>query len=462
MLWRNSLGDFKRMRECKKDMERCKICFTCEKVGPEAGCDSCVTCQKEGPCNVCQIEGQNINRMSQPRGPTRGRQRPSWISDLTVFGTDNCNIRCKYCFIYNYPRDWNSENMSLKTGKRMCQWLLGASGPTNKCSIHWFGGEPLVNFDLMKKITLYGNKLFKGTGKTIKWGLTTNLILIDDEVNKFLKKHNYYVLCSIDGLKEGHDKYRQDYDGKGTWDRAFEGLKRVMTWNTEVTIRWTLMPDTTKYLLDGIKFYDKMGVAHIAPEFAYEVKWTKKDLFILHRELCKVIPYLIERAKEDRVILPKPFRDGLYPYFNNNRFPDRCGLGKGGVGVSSTGGLFLCHRFVDQTEHKVGDIWNGIDKKKLTDIQTSWNVNRVRKVNGKGLIECVECPARLMCNGGCIAVNWDMNKNFHIKPEVACELLKIKLNIAGRLLAEAEKEGIADKFAQQQKNKQSWDRSNWK
>lgn len=405
-------------------MEACKVCYACEKVGPQ-----------QEPCNVSMQRNKNV--------------QPIWIKDLTVFPTNKCNFACKYCFIYNYPRDWEGwVNMKLETAKRMCQWSLGRSGPHTNPSIHWFGGEPLVAFDLIKDTVEYGDKLFEGTGKSIRWGVTTNLALVTEEVNDFLRDHKFYTLCSVDGTKKSHDKYRVLRDGGGTWDQSIAGLKRILEWNDNVTVRWTVMPDTSGELLKGTKMFLDMGAKHIAPEFVYEIEWKQKDLLTLEKELNKLIPLIIREAKKDNILLIKPFRDGMWSYVNSFRMPDRCGLGKGSVGVSTSGDLFLCHRFVDQKEHKAGDIWNGLDERKLKMLWKTWDVNKVRQ-QGKNPMDCINCAARMHCHGGCLAVNWDVCGNLFEMPKAACDIELLKLRVAGNLLKELNKNRIAGKYISQ-------------
>ncbi len=405
----------------------CKLCFTCEKVGP-----------------------QGMGHQMQGRMQRGGPKRWSFIAprNLTVYPTNLCNLRCKYCFVYLYEREFgDTDIMTFETAKRMLDWYAIVS-TSPEISLHWFGGEPLVAFDLIKKATEYGDNLMKGTGKTIRWGVTSNMTLINDEVNEFLKKYNYNVLCSIDGLEEDHNKNRIRADGSDSWDDAIAGLDRVLSWNNQRTIRWTISPDTGKTIIDGTKWYfDEKKVPIIAHEFVYETEWKKGDIYRIEKKFESLIPYIVENFKNGRKLDIKVFRDGLRAYTLNMRMPDRCGLAKGDMGVDVDGNFFACHRFVDQKEHFLGNIWEGIELLKIQKLQMGWNQQKILPWSGDRE-DCVGCPGFLACNGGCLAVNFDTTGNIFKVPKTHCDILNMKVRLAGKLRKELIKEKLFGKFVE--------------
>ncbi len=390
-------------------------------------------------CTGCKPDQSNRPGSLDPGGrprPQRGRGRQQRITanSLTVFPTNRCNLACHYCFIYEYARERGNIDMSLKTGSRAVDWLLLQSTKP-QVSFHWFGGEPLVAFGLMKKVTNYGNNKTKGTGKNIRWGLTTNLTLVNDEVNAFLKKNNYNVLCSIDGTKETHDMHRVFRgSNKGSWDQAMAGLKRVLKWNAARTIRWTVAPDTAFNIAESTRFFWDMGPKHVAQEFVYETTWTKEDLENIKGQFRLLIPDIVAKATEDVRLTCKPFEDGMRSFTLIERMNarQRCGIGNNSFGLGTRGDLYRCHRFVDQPEHKVGDVFNGINMKTASGMVRDWNVHRIVPWT-RNEMTCIRCIGRMGCSAGCLAVNYDVNQSIYRPPEAYCRILRMKVELAGEL-----------------------------
>lgn len=359
--------------------------------------------------------------------------------------------------------------MSPETAKRALVWALAASGPMPQAKVHWFGYEPMMSFKLIKEMTDWGDDLLKGTLKTFKWGITSNLTLITAEANQFLKKHDFYVLCSLDGTQESHDLHRKYPDGSGSFKDAIRGFKRLMQWNKDRTVRWTIAPDTIDQIIPGTEFYLDLGTHLIAHEFVHELEWKKADLEALETELEKLIPIIIEHTrhadkpnkgkgqpqKQEKHFHPlpnfKPFRDG-WRIFSDQRMKDRCGLGRGDIGINADGEFYLCHRFVDQKPHQVGDLWKGLNTKKLTAIQKAWSTDKI--VSWRGLREdCFMCIGRQACNGACLATNWDVNGNYQQPSRAHCDLLKVKVRLAIRLEKALRAEGLLKKYNESERRK---------
>lgn len=354
--------------------------------------------------------------------------------------------------------------MTLEDGKKMLTWSLAASGPKKLVAIHWFGYEPMMSFKLIKNLTEYGDDLLKGTLKSYKWSMTSNLTLINSDVNRFLRKNKYRVLCSIDGTEESHNRYRVYPNGRGSFKDAFAGLKRLLSWDKSRTVRWTISPDTVDQILSGTELYLEHGVHHIAHEFVNEINWSKADLEALESELTKTIPLLIEHTRHAEVPKPvkgrrgrekprkdlhplpdfKPFRDG-WRIYSEQRMKDRCGLGKGDIGVNVEGEFYLCHRFVDQKPFKVGDIYKGLNLKLLKKKQAAWSTQNIVAWDGKRET-CYTCIGRMACNGACLATNWDVNKNLFQPSRSHCEILPIKVRLAIKLEKALRKENLLEKY----------------
>jgi len=381
-------------------------------------CSSCYTCQK---CVTCQI----MKGKGDGGGLTRG---PYPITGITLFPTDHCNFRCTYCFTYEYEREFTGR-MNWDTAKQSIDFLLKNSGNNRMVSIHFFGGEPLLEYDLIKRMVKYGDREAKKYNKEIRWGMTSNCSLITRDINSFLRKHKFKILASIDGWRESHNTHRVDKEGKGTFDRVIRGIKMLKEWRTP-ELRWTLTPQTLKYVSSDIRKLVDMGFSSFALEPVYEIEWTEDDYDEYERMLRDVSDFLLELAAKNKTIHVKPIVDGLLVFQLNTRMRDRCGLAKGSVGVSPSGEIFRCHRFVGQYAHKIGDVWKGIDVDKAAVINSSWDINKVHPVGDEDQEKCKNCRARVICTGGCLAVNYDLYKDIFTVPEVYCKLNEIKVKVA--------------------------------
>lgn len=459
----------------------CRICYTCQKEGnleDGTACPNCYTCQKEGTDNTImrQTTCDNPNCKNPQHqvkgglkgGPPMGRgvfgqrvhsgrgdpQHP-WINSLTLFPTNLCNLRCDYCFIYKYERNFGETvHMTMDTFKRVVPWLGMVSGPNREMTIHFFGGEPLVAFPFIKEAVEWANEYLKGTGKKMKWGVTSNMTLITDEVNEFLKEHNFNVLVSIDGMSKSHDKHRVREDGSGSWDAAIKGLDKVLEWKKDgkmPTLRWTITPDTIKGLYEGTKYFvEEKGFMNIAHEMVYEAEWDDKTLKQLEAELTKAIPFMIKKLKNGIRLDLKSYRDGMRAFTLKQRMSDRCGLAKGDCGMDVDGNVFNCHRFVDQMDHYLGNINDGLDYPKMAKINSSWSHDKITPWSGDKS-DCNVCIARNMCNAGCLAVNYDTTGSIYKVPKSFCDISVVKVRLAHKLKKRLIKEGLWEKWNQSNK-----------
>lgn len=450
-------------------IKKCEDCkgTDCKKPDESILCQNCDYCQKlesdevnrdsAKADRIRQLNSQSNNkapiRNLMPNNQGRGIQNPMMqmnVQSITVFPTNRCNQACDYCFIYEQARRRGNLDMSEDVGYRVINWLaLTSTNPTP--AVHWFGGEPLVAYPLIKTLTEYGNMILQGTGRKIRWGMTSNLTLVNDEVSEFLRTNGYNVLCSLDGGKDSHNKHRV-FNGTriGSFDQALAGLKRVFKWQGPdlTTVRWTIAPDTIKDVCKDSIFYYDMGITKIAHEFVYEAEWSQDDLFALESQFVELIPYMVESYKNGKTLDSKPITDGMAAYTTTERLNGkglRCGLANGSFGVSTTGEIFKCHRFVDQMEHKLGDVFTGLDMAKCGEVNREWNVLNIVPPS-EDEMTCTYCPAKIICNAGCLAVNWDMRKSILKPPTSFCHITQMKVRLAGEYRRQLRKANLLDKF----------------
>jgi len=406
-------------------------------------CKNCYTCQKEcGQCYTCQtcVESENnlggagvkvdIKAGIQDMRTERHRlkaitvgdvQIPEKFFELTLWNTSRCNFRCDYCFVYKlYP---NQENKDLKDEviEKLPEFLEKYFVPNP--NIWFFGGEPMYSWDTIVKVY----ETVKPRIPNANFGMTSNLALITEEKAKWLGARKFGILCSIDGGKESHNTHRKFADGKPTWEYVWKGLENVRKYiNQNPQIRWTVAPETVKYLYNDFLFYVKQGLTNLAIEPVYEIEWKQEDLEAWASELEKIGKFLVDSNIPIRV---KSF-DDLMILFNpqpisQSQWKTRCGLAQGGIGMDINGRVFACHRFVATMKEDltIGDVFNGIDEEKRKALTEYWAKERPYMVSNSE--RCETCPFRWGCMGGCLAVNYDVNGDVHKVPKAYCDIMEI-------------------------------------
>jgi len=303
--------------------------------------------------------------------------------------------------------------------------------------VWWFGGEPLV---VWKDVVVRAVEMAKEMGLKIGWspdddvkfGLTTNATLLDEEKVSFMKEHKLGVLLSIDGPEQKHDKHRKYYDGRGSFKDVWRAVQLVRKHlDPSPRLRWTVAPDNLKGLADDVKWFVEQGLTNLVCDPVYECKWYEEDYELFRREMTKLRSYMIAWARRGVVpfilVVRKPIevqeaQAGRWSWTN------RCGLAQGSVGLDVNGDIYPCHRLVDTHDPRLrlGNVREGIDEEKRLKLNQEWWECRPYSEDPSLCFECLYRPA---CNGGCLAINWDLFEDFHVVPETFCRLSNIALEV---------------------------------
>jgi uncharacterized protein len=345
---------------------------------------------------------------------------------MTVWLTSECDLRCKYCFVYKLNENQPHGKMTTEIADQLLRFAeqkLNDNG-----TIWFFGAEPFCNFDTMQYIT----EKAVANGNKWKFGATTNATLLTEERVRWMKKYNFGILCSIDGPKASHNQNRIYPNGEGSWDDAWRGIGYVKQYlNPNPQIRWTVTPATTKGLADNIRtFVETHKLTNMAVDMVYEVPWTKDDLATLRKELeifrddygkwmAQGIPVFSMFTRDANSAVTNPVR----------RWASRCGLGEGSIGVDYDGTLYPCHRFIDSHQIKIGNIYNGFDANRLHWIEKYRKVAPYCETPQK----CLTCNNKKACIGGCIAMNYDVFGTSHVNPEAFCTIKQLVTEVLGDL-----------------------------
>jgi len=344
------------------------------------------------------------------------------LEELTVWNTSKCNLRCDYCFVYKLYSDIPRQEMQRETMDALIHFAMHRLRFNGR--IWFFGGEPLVSFETMKYIT----EKARAENLAILFGVTTNCTLIDEEKARWMAKHGYNVLCSMDGLENLHDKHRKRIDGSGSWKETWSGIQLVRKYiNPNPQIRWTMNIDTIEGTTESMKALIKDGLTNLAIDCVYEVKWDDDTLQTLKGELEKMSELLDTCYSQNIPVFSMFARDAATAVLNKARmsWTDRCGLGKGSVGVTPRGEITPCHRFVTANEPIIGDVYSGFNPKRIEWIE-KWSKTPPYSENPE---LCLNCQYKTACTGGCIACNFDLFGEPHVVPEAFCKIKQLTVEV---------------------------------
>ncbi|MBR4874392.1 MAG: thioether cross-link-forming SCIFF peptide maturase [Clostridia bacterium] len=356
------------------------------------------------------------------------KNRHTDIKALCLHIAHTCNLTCDYCFAKQGNFSGERALMSFEVGKRAIDFLIENSGTRRNLEVDFFGGEPLMNFDVVKKIVEYARSVEKEHNKNFRFTLTTNGMLIDDEVIEFANKECVNVVLSLDGRKEVHDSLRKTASGKGSYDIIVPRFKELVEkrGGKNYYIRGTFThqnPDFTNDLLHMLDLgFTELSMEPVvcAPDDPYAL--TDEDIEIVKEQYEILAQEMIKREKEGR---PFTFYHYMIDLTGGPCIYKRisgCGSGTEYFAVTPWGELFPCHQFVGEEEYSMGDIWKGVTNKEKT--------SEFKMCNAYSREECKTCWARLYCSGGCAANAYHATGNINGVYEQGCELFKKRIECA--------------------------------
>ena len=347
-----------------------------------------------------------------------------------------CNLNCSYCFASQGKYHGERAIMSLDIAKRAMDFLVENSGTRRNLEVDFFGGEPLMNWDVVKGTVAYARELEKKYNKNFRFTLTTNGMLIDDEVIEFANKEMSNVVLSLDGRKEVHDRYRVDYMGRGSWEQIVPKFQKLVEarGNQGYYMRGTFTHANPDFLEDIKQMLD-LGFTELSMEPVVCAEddpsaLTKEDIEIVLDQYEKLAELMIERDKAG-----KPFT--FYHYMVDLKGGpciykriSGCGSGTEYMAVTPWGDLYPCHQFVGEEKFCLGNIWDGVKNKEIQCEFESCNVY--------ARPECHDCWARLYCSGGCAANAYHSTGSVKGVYKAGCELFKKRMECAIMVAASRE------------------------
>ena len=350
------------------------------------------------------------------------------VKALCLHVAHTCNLNCSYCFASQGHYHGDRAVMSLEVGKRALDFLIENSGTRRNLEVDFFGGEPLMNFDVVKELVAYARVREKECGKNFRFTLTTNGLLINDDVIDFANRECSNVVLSLDGRKEVHDRFRVDYAGNGSWERIVPKFQKLVE------------------AREGKNYYMRGTFTHANPDFLEDIKvmldlgfkelsmepvvcapddpsaLTDEDLPIVLEQYEKLAELMLERHRAG-----DPFT--FYHYMIDLKGGpciykriSGCGSGTEYMAVTPWGDLYPCHQFVGEEEFKLGNVFDGVDNKAVQEDFASCNVY--------ARPECADCWAKLYCSGGCAANAYHATGSVRGVYKYGCELFRKRMECA--------------------------------
>ena len=350
------------------------------------------------------------------------------VKALCLHIAHTCNLNCSYCFASQGKYHGDRAVMSYEVGKRALDFLVENSGTRRNLEVDFFGGEPLMNFDVVKQLVEYARSIEKEKGKNFRFTLTTNGMLIDDDVIDFANREMSNVVLSLDGRKEIHDRFRVDYAGKGSWDRIVPKFQKLVQarGGKNYYMRGTFTHANPDFLTDIQQMLDlgfnELSMEPVVCAAGDPSELTQEDLPIVLSQYEKLAELMIKRDREG-----KPFT--FYHYMIDltggpciYKRISGCGSGTEYMAVTPWGDLYPCHQFVGEEKFKLGNIYDGVTN---TEIQ-----NEFANCNVYARPECRDCWAKLYCSGGCAANAYHSTGSVTGVYKYGCELFRKRMECA--------------------------------
>ena len=357
------------------------------------------------------------------------KNRSTVVKALCLHVAHTCNLSCSYCFASQGRYHGDRALMSFEVGKRAMDFLIENSGTRCNLEVDFFGGEPLMNFDMVKKLVAYCREQEKIHNKNFRFTMTTNGVLIDDDVIDFCNKECHNVVLSLDGRKEVNDRFRKDYAGRGSYDTIvpkFKALVDERDPNLDYYARGTFTSHNLDFAEDVLSIadagFDRLSVEPVTADPGCGYDLTEDDLPKIEAEYDRLTDIMLERKKEGK---PFTFFHFMVDLDQGPCVVKRlrgCGAGYEYVAVTPDGDIYPCHQFVGKDEFKQGSV-----------LDQSFNMDIAQKFAGMNIYsrpKCQKCWAKFYCSGGCSAANYNMNHDMNDSYDLGCEMERKRLECA--------------------------------
>ncbi|MBP5230943.1 MAG: thioether cross-link-forming SCIFF peptide maturase [Clostridia bacterium] len=358
------------------------------------------------------------------------KARHTDVKALCLHVAHTCNLNCAYCFAAQGKYHGERALMSFEVGKRALDFLIEQSGKRKNLEVDFFGGEPLMNWDVCKRLVRYAHSIEEQNGKRFRFTLTTNGMLLNDEVTDFCNREMHNVVLSLDGRKEVHDAWRKTPSGEGSYDKVVPKFQAFVAEREKAGksyyIRGTYTGRNRDFLNDILHMAD-LGFRELSME---PVVCDPSEPYALREE---DLPGLKEQYEELAFEMIRRRKAGngftFYHYMIDltggpcvYKRISGCGSGTEYLAVTPSGDLYPCHQFVGDPKFRMGDIWEGVTNTELRD--------SFKLCNAYAREECRDCWAKLYCSGGCAANAYHASGDIRGTYPFGCELFRKRMECA--------------------------------
>jgi uncharacterized protein len=368
------------------------------------------------------------------------KERQTVVKALCLHIAHDCNLACRYCFAEEGEYHGRRAFMSLEVGKKALDFLIEHSGNRRNLEVDFFGGEPLMNFGVVKQLVEYGREQEKLHNKKFRFTITTNGVLLNDEIMEFCNKEMGNVVLSIDGRKEVNDYMRPFRNKKGSYDLIVPKFKKFAESRNQdrYYVRGTFTHENLDFSNDVLHLAD-LGFRQISvepvvslPEEEYAIR--EEDIDKICKEYDKLAVEMLQREKEGRWFNFFHFMIDLEGGPCVAKRLSGCGSGTEYLAVTPWGDLYPCHQFVGEEEYLLGNVFDGIKKEEIRDEFKHCNVYAKEK--------CRDCFAKFYCSGGCAANSYKFHGSINDAYDIGCKLQRKRIECAIMMkAARAEEEG---------------------
>lgn len=339
-----------------------------------------------------------------------------------------CNLDCAYCFARQGKYHGEEALMSFDVGKRALDMLIEKSGTRRNLEVDFFGGEPLLNWEVVKQLVDYARSREQDTGKNFRFTFTTNGVLLNDEIIAYLNREMHNVVLSLDGRQQVHDRWRHNLAGEGSYDKVLPKFRALVEarGGKDYYMRGTFTRDNLDFTQDIFHMAD-LGFHELSmepvvcdPQEPYALQ--EGDLPVLYEQYEILAEEMARRRRQGR-----PFR--FYHFQLDLQggpcLPKRlvgCGSGTEYLAVTPSGDLYPCHQFVSEQDFCAGNVWDGLQNPALQEDFRSCNICQNS--------DCRDCWAQLYCAGGCAANAYHATGDIHGTYHYGCKLFKKRMECA--------------------------------
>ncbi len=391
------------------------------------------------------VEALNEMELMQSRGflfsedtvgnPAAGLDFGLSVSTICLMVAQDCNLNCIYCFAKGGTYGAGKARMSVEVAKRTVDFLVENSDSCSRLTLCFFGGEPLLNFPVIRETVNYALRRGRESGKEFCFNITTNGTMLTGSVRRFLAENAFNVIFSIDGSREIQDAMRPFRNGRGSYDDVYANLQSLIKEAPKIGLEFSIRATYTR------KNHDICGVAsHLVSIGCRDIS---VEPAVLHHDELEIRLQDLDDIKKEYFAFAKrylnSFKEGThYSFFHFQNIIDQalhptrsftqCNAGSRYLAVSSSGDLYPCHRFVGNREFLLGNVFEGIQRRDICQLFSSANVN--------AKASCGLCWARYTCGGGCHAYAFEFNGSILEPYKVDCELMKYRIELGAYIYAE--------------------------